>query len=516
MNFLKKELKINIAGLFFVGFFAILINQYYGNQGLFPHDSLSHFETGDRITKGIHPFKDFWIVSGPFVDYSQAVIFKIFGINWNSYVFHASLINALISCLTFYIFRSFKLNFIKSLFFSLCFATLAYPSSGTPFVDHHSTFFSLIGFYCVILGIKNDTRLLSFLIPIFFIFAFFSKQVPAFYIAFFSITFFILYIFANNKLNQMTYFFAGLVFTICLLGSIGLINEIKINSFIEQYLFYPPSIASNRLQDFNISIIGLLGNFKFILISLVFFLYFSTKNANLDKILHNKKFYFISLFFFLTLSLIFHQILTKNQIFIFFLIPILLGLSEINIKNKYFSYFIILLCLFTTVKYHERFNEKRKFHELVNVDLSKASNAELVDKKLKNLKWITPQYSKNPSEEIDNINRIKNILKNDKRKKMVLSNYPFLSVILNEEFFSTTRWHTFDGTDYPQIGNKYFESYKKLFLKKIKDNKIAVIYTIHPVGKAQISDVLSSSCFDENKVNKLVISFNLKTCKEIK
>ena len=99
MNFLKKELKIDIAGLFFVGFFAILINQYYGNQGLFPHDSLSHFETGDRITKGIHPFKDFWIVSGPFVDYSQAVIFKIFGINWNSYVFHASLINALISCL---------------------------------------------------------------------------------------------------------------------------------------------------------------------------------------------------------------------------------------------------------------------------------------------------------------------------------------------------------------------------------------------------------------------------------
>ena len=60
-----------------------------------------------------------------------------------------------------------------------------------------------------------------------------------------------------------------------------------------------------------------------------------------------------------------------------------------------------------------------------------------------------------------------------------------------------------------------FRSYKKLS-KKIKDNKIAVIYTIHPVGKAQISDVLSSSCFDENKVNKLVISFNLKTCKEIK
>jgi len=215
------------------------------------------------------------------------------------------------------------------------------------------------------------------------------------------------------------------------------------------------------------------------------------------------------------LSLIFHQVLTKNQIFIFFLIPILLGLSEINVKNKYFSYFIILLCLFTTVKYHERFNEKRKFHELVNVDLSKASKAELIDRKLKNLKWITPQYRKNSMEEIDNINRIKKILKNDSRKKMVLSNYPFLSVILNEEFFSTTRWHTFDGTDYPQVGNKYFESYEKLFLKQINENKISVIYTIHPVSKTQIYDVLNPSCFDENKINELIITFDLKTCEEI-
>ena len=515
MNFFKKELKINIAGLFFVGFFAIIINQYYGNQGLFPHDSLSHFETGARITKGFHPFKDFWIVSGPFVDYSQALIFKTFGINWNSYVFHASLINALLSCLTFYIFRNYELNFTKSIFFAVCFAVLAYPSSGTPFVDHHSTFFSLMGLYCVILSIKNDSRLLSFFIPIIFIFAFFSKQVPATYIALFSIILFVLYIFVNNKMNQMTCFFGGLFFTICLLVFIGLISGITINSFTEQYLLYPPSIASNRFQQFNVSIIGLLSNFKFILISLILFLYFSIKNTNFNKTLRNKKFYFISLFLLLTLSLIFHQVLTKNQIFIFFLIPILLGLSEINVKNKYFSYFIILLCLFTTVKYHERFNEKRKFHELVNVDLSKASDAELIDRKLKNLKWITPQYRKNSIEEIDNINRIKKILKNDSRKKMVLSNYPFLSVILNEEFFSTTRWHTFDGTDYPEVGNKYFKSYKKLFLKKIKDNKISVIYTIYPVGKDQIYDVLDPSCFDKNKISKLVITFDIKTCEEL-
>ena len=161
------------------------------------------------------------------------------------------------------------------------------------------------------------------------------------------------------------------------------------------------------------------------------FLFFNIKNIKYNDLFKDKNFYFTLLFCILTLALLFHQILTKNQIFIFFLIPLLLGLSEINIKNKYVSYFIIFLCLFCTAKYHERFNEKRKFHELVNVDLSLAKNAELIDKKLKNLKWITPQFSKDPMEEIDNINYIKKILKNDNRKKMVLSNYSFLSVLLS-------------------------------------------------------------------------------------
>ncbi len=515
MNFFKKDLNINFIGLLIVGFVAVIINRYYGNLGLFPHDSLSHFESGFRITKGFHPFKDFWIVSGPFVDYSQAFIFKVFGISWNSYILHASLFNALISCLTFFIFRLFKINFYKSLFFSICFAFLAYPSSGTPFVDHHSTFLSLIGLYCVAFSIKNDSKLSTFLIPILFFLAFFSKQVPAIYIGLFSIIFFVLYLFLNKRINQIVYFFAGFILAICSLFLIGFLTEIEFDSFIKQYIFYPQSIASNRFEQFNISIIGVIVNFKFILISLGVFLFFNIKNIKYNDLFKDKNFYFTLLFCILTLALLFHQILTKNQIFIFFLIPLLLGLSEINIKNKYVSYFIIFLCLFCTAKYHERFNEKRKFHELVNVDLSLAKNAELIDKKLKNLKWITPQFSKDPMEEIDNINYIKKILKNDNRKKMVLSNYSFLSVLLNEEFYSTTRWHTFDGTDYPMVGNKYFHSYKNLFLKKIKDNQIQIIYTILPVNNKQVYNVLSPTCFDERKINSLVVSFIIKDCKDI-
>ena len=59
-------------------FFAITICQYTGNRGVFPIDSFSHFDTGYRILNGEHPFKDYWIVSGPFVDYLQGLIFYIF------------------------------------------------------------------------------------------------------------------------------------------------------------------------------------------------------------------------------------------------------------------------------------------------------------------------------------------------------------------------------------------------------------------------------------------------------
>ena len=64
----KKKVFIFVLFLISLG-----VNQYYGNRGVFPVDSFSHFDTGFRILLGEHPFKDYWIVSGPFVDYLQAV-----------------------------------------------------------------------------------------------------------------------------------------------------------------------------------------------------------------------------------------------------------------------------------------------------------------------------------------------------------------------------------------------------------------------------------------------------------
>ena len=86
--------------ILFLAIFSLLINQYYGNKGVFPIDSFSHFDTGFRILLGEYPFKDYWVISGPFVDYLQSIFFYFFGVNWQAYVLHASVINILVALAT--------------------------------------------------------------------------------------------------------------------------------------------------------------------------------------------------------------------------------------------------------------------------------------------------------------------------------------------------------------------------------------------------------------------------------
>ena len=72
----------------------------------------------------------------------------------------------------------------KSFTASIDFSILAYPSSGTPFVDHHSTFLSLIAVLALIKALQSAKLIFWFFIPIFLFFAFLSKQVPSSYIFF--------------------------------------------------------------------------------------------------------------------------------------------------------------------------------------------------------------------------------------------------------------------------------------------------------------------------------------------
>ena len=91
----------NIIYLLIIAIFSLFVNQYFANRGVFPIDSFLIFDAAFNIISGNHPFKDYWSITGPLLDYIQSFFFAIFGVNWTSYVLHASVLNmalALFSC----------------------------------------------------------------------------------------------------------------------------------------------------------------------------------------------------------------------------------------------------------------------------------------------------------------------------------------------------------------------------------------------------------------------------------
>ena len=520
---MKKTYLFNKENLFivFLLLFSLLINQYYGNRGVFPVDSFSHFDVGFRILLGEYPFKDYWAVSGPFIDYLQAVFFYLFGVNWQSYVLHASLVNVILTITTYAVLRNFKLNIYYSFIYSLLFSVLAYPSSGTPFMDHHSAFFSLLGIYSLILAIKNEKNIYWILLPIFFGFAFLSKQVPSSYVIICVILILILFSVLQRKFYWIKYSFLSSILFILLLLIFGKIQGINLSSFLEQYIFYPQIIGEERFENLNFTFRGTLVHFKFIYIAFLPLFYVNLKNIFSDRnYFKHKNFYYFLCLLLLTSSLIFHQLLTKNQTFIFFLIPILAAFSHISLSvyrlNSTSPVFvtIIIICLFATTKYHLRFNEDRKFHELSDVNFELASHGKKIDKKLTGLKWITPEFKDNPDKEIILINEAKSYLSNDHRNKIVMTHYSFFSAILEQKLFSPSKWYLLDGTTHPVKKNKYFTNYKNLIANIIRENNIKVIYTIS-IENWNVYNYVNNSCFQEKKITEILKSYELKNCDKI-
>jgi hypothetical protein len=112
----------NFKKFFFIGFllfFSIGINFYYAQKGLVYPDSFLHYDSGYNILNGKHPVRDYWAFSGIVIDYFQAFFFKLFGVNWNSYLIHSSFFNFIISILFFYFLIQNKLNIYISFVYSL-------------------------------------------------------------------------------------------------------------------------------------------------------------------------------------------------------------------------------------------------------------------------------------------------------------------------------------------------------------------------------------------------------------
>ena len=234
---------------------------YYGYLGVSPLDSFLIFDAGHKVLNGIHPFKDYWSISGPLLDYIQSILFFIFKTNWFSYVLHAALINSLLAIFVFFII--IELKKINSFIYSLSVSILAYPAVGTPFMDHHAVIFSLISVIYLTLGLLKDKKIYWFLSATFLILSFFSKQIPSAYLGIIFIFFILIHYFKIKKgLEKNTnYFFIGGLFSLIVILIIFFVNGIPLDNFLVQYILYPMTIGGDRITGLNIDLNNIIFQF---------------------------------------------------------------------------------------------------------------------------------------------------------------------------------------------------------------------------------------------------------------
>ena len=67
-NLNKKKIYFYIV-LIFIS--SIFFNFYSGYRGIFPLDSFAIYDGGYKVFNGFHPFKDYWSITGPLLDYLQ-------------------------------------------------------------------------------------------------------------------------------------------------------------------------------------------------------------------------------------------------------------------------------------------------------------------------------------------------------------------------------------------------------------------------------------------------------------
>jgi len=481
----KEKLKILLL-LFILSTYAYLVNWYSANIGVLPIDTFGFMDSSNSVLKGHLPIRDFWIFTGLLLDYMGAFFLKVFGNNWNSYLAHSSVMNIVATLGLFFFLKELKLKLKYIFFYSVSFATLCYPLIGTPFAYVHAYIFSLLLILNLIIAINNKNGFLWFIFPYICFFAFLSMQTPTAFILLTAIIFLIYYFFKNKDVKNLKFFIYGCVSCLILFCLFLYITKTPLINFIYQYILFPLTIGEGRIVSDDAAYVELIdqlnlkrlfGDFKFIHFFLLPLIFFSLKNkskiSEQDNIIN-------WMIIFSTLAFIFNQLITANQIYIFSLIPVLAGVLHYNLNKLNFdikiSYLIILLVLFSTIKFHYRFNIDRKFLDLESVKKDNAISASEIHINLKNLKWLS-RYD-NPKDELNVLKQALKIVDKDDRNLTLITHYNFMSTILNKNFFLLNRWYLWDNNTHPTENHRHFDVYKSFVNKNIKSNNVEVIYLL--------------------------------------
>ena len=518
---LKK--KKEIVFIIFLFIFSIFFNLYIGFIGINPIDIFS-FNSGYDILNGYYPFKDYWTITGPFIAFIQAIFFKIFNVSWFSYVLNASIFNFILAIATFFTLYKFKLNSLYCLIYAFLVSILAYPSAGTPYVDHQASYLSIIALFCFILALKTNLKIYWFILPIILGLAFLTKQTPTGHFCIIIGFLSFVYFFFNFNAKKIILTILGTSTFIIIFLLLLFISKIPLISFFEQYIFYPIYIGESRLEFlFPLEFKRIILRFKIIHLFSLLMIIATYKNIiKGSTFLKSNEFLIILSLILSSFALIAHQLMTINGMFIFFFIPILAGFSHIFLlkyyKSKnYLLYFSILLSVISSMHYTNKYILSRDFADLREVNLKKAVDAKILDKKLSGLKWITPLYPNEPKKEIENLKEAINIIKNDPRNKTIITDYQFISVILSSYDNSPSQVWFINHILNQDKESKYFKIYKDFFINKLKENKVKIVYIVKPMwgGDKFIERVFDKDCLKKTQITEILDSYLLEQCIEL-
>ena len=527
---LLKTINNNLFSAALIFFFSTIVNYYFGFIGVNPLDNFTIYNSGYLVLNGEVPFKDYWVITGPFLDLFQSLFFKIAGVNWSSYVFHASLFNFFLSYFVFFSLKKLGLKNIYCLLYGLLTASTFYPTVGTPFVDHHAAFFSIVSLLTFILAINTKKNYFWILIPVFLILGFFSKQTPTSYFGILILILSIYYFISHKDIKGLIISFTSSIITIFFVILFFYIYDVNFYSFYEQYIKFPSSVGQER-----ISAGGFLDPFSFsryiLKFKLIHLSYLGILILLIKNIFKNKEF-FLSKDFIVMLSiilasyiLIIHQQMTLNSKFIFFIIPILCGFSQIYLhkfskdhkKLKIAENLLLVFVLISTFYNFQKYVFQRQFIIIDSFfDKKKIFTTKIIDQKSK-FKWIT-HYSDDPEKEVKNIINAVNTIKSKQQngeKYIVITDYQFIfssfklsnAVIVNKLYGY--------GVSYPTNKNPNYDVYKKFFLAKVNNKSVKKIYFIKPTWfnehEFELNGIFDYKCKKVSGQNNLIV-YEVQDC----
>ena len=112
---------------------------------------------------------------------------------------------------------------------------------------------------------------------------------------------------------------------------------------------------------------------------------------------------------------------------------------------------------------------------------------------------------------------IKKILQEEPNNMMLISNYSFFSIFLDQSLNAPNRWYLTDRTVFPTKRSKPFKEYKNFFINLIKKNITEIIYISGEINQKIIFDYLCNDCFEQKNNGSFLKSFQLnKNCKNLK